>query len=455
MEFGVQFFPAVGPDQKGADHYWREALGLTQLAEQLGFTNVRTVEHYFLSYGGYSPDPLIFLSAAATLTRSLRLVTGAVLPVFNHPLKLAGQIGMVDAISGGRLEVGFARAFLPHEFARFGISMDESRARFDEGLELVRRLLEEEQVTARGRFHSFEGVTSLPRPTQKPRPPFWIAALSTKELFENAGTLGHYLMGIPLVGAHMQSLLQVYRDAWARAGHPGRGKVMLAFHMYCAETREKATAIARAPLNQYLKSIVDAASGWMSGVSSRDYPNYQKMIQSISEETFESQVEKSAAWIGTPDDIRHAIETYDREVGGFEFRLAAGQFWPDRPRRGGAVDAAVCARGDAALCARTGVDERPSPRSGPRATARLTFAANIYGSVGGGACSCEMAGTLRSGRVTCRSNRLAASFSTRRWCCSAMPPGRSARWKTVAAIVRRRCRGVSGPAIILLAATTG
>ena len=214
MEFGVQFFPAVGPDQKGADHYWREALELTQLAEQLGFTNVRTVEHYFLSYGGYSPDPLIFLSAAAAMTRSLRLVTGAVLPVFNHPLKLAGQIGMVDAISGGRLEVGFARAFLPHEFARFGISMDESRARFDEGLDLIRRLLEEEQVTARGRFHSFENVTSLPRSTQKPRPPFWIAALSTKESFENAGTLGHHLMGIPLVGAHMQSLLRVYRDAW-------------------------------------------------------------------------------------------------------------------------------------------------------------------------------------------------------------------------------------------------
>ena len=100
MEFGVQFFPAVGPDQKGADHYWREALELTQLAEQLGFTNVRTVEHYFLSYGGYSPDPLIFLSAAAAVTRSLRLVTGAVLPVFNHPLKLAGQIGMVDARKG-------------------------------------------------------------------------------------------------------------------------------------------------------------------------------------------------------------------------------------------------------------------------------------------------------------------------------------------------------------------
>ena len=256
MEFGIQFFPAVGPDQKPADQYWREALELTQLAERLGFTNVRTVEHYFLSYGGYSPDPLIFLSAAAAVTRSIRLITGAVLPVFNNPLKLAGQIGMVDAISGGRLEVGFARAFLPHEFARFGISMDESRARFDEGLEQVRRLLEDEKVTARGRFYSFENATSLPRPTQKPRPPFWIAALSTKESFENAGTLGHYLIGIPLAGAHMASLLQTYRDAWTAAGHGGCGKVMLAFHMYCADTSAKAAAVAREPLNQYLKSIV-------------------------------------------------------------------------------------------------------------------------------------------------------------------------------------------------------
>ena len=318
MEFGIQFFPAVGPDQKPADQYWREALELTQLAERLGFTNVRTVEHYFLSYGGYSPDPLIFLSAAAAVTRSIRLITGAVLPVFNNPLKLAGQIGMVDAISGGRLEVGFARAFLPHEFARFGISMDESRARFDEGLEQVRRLLEDEKVTARGRFHSFENATSLPRPTQKPRPPFWIAALSTRESFENAGTLGHYLMGIPLAGAHMASLLQAYRDAWAAAGHGGRGKVMLAFHMYCADTSAKAAAVAREPLNQYLKSIVDAASGWMSGVSSRDYPNYQKMIESLARETFESQVEKSLAWVGTPEEIRSAIESYHRGVGGFE-----------------------------------------------------------------------------------------------------------------------------------------
>jgi natural product biosynthesis luciferase-like monooxygenase protein len=318
MEFGVQFFPSVGPARKSPAQYWDEALALTLLADQLGFGHVRTVEHYFHSYGGYSPDPLIFLAAAAARTRNIRLITGAVLPVFNNPLKLAGQIGMVDAISNGRLEVGFARAFLPHEFGRFGISMDESRARFDEGLEQIRRLLTEENVTCRGRFHSFENVTSQPRPTQRPRPPFWIAALSTKESFENAGRLGHHLMGIPLAGAQMAELIKIYREAWRAAGHPGRGRVMLAFHMFCARSREQAAAIAREPLNIYLKSIVDAASEWMSGVASKDYPNYQKMIEFISKEDFDSQVAKGAAWVGTPDDICNRIAAYHAEVDGFE-----------------------------------------------------------------------------------------------------------------------------------------
>jgi hypothetical protein len=45
---------------------------------------------------------------------------------------------------------------------------------------------------------------------------------------------------------------------------------------------EAPAAIAGEPLNTYLKSIVDAASEWMSGIASKDYPNYQKMIELIS-----------------------------------------------------------------------------------------------------------------------------------------------------------------------------
>ena len=317
MEFGMQFFPDVGPEQKPAAQYFDECLRLAELGDTYGWGHVRTVEHYFLPYGGYSPNPIIFLTAIAQRTKKLRLITGAVLPIFNHPLKLAGEIGMLDAISGGRLEVGFARAFLPHEFARFGRSLDESRDRFTEGMEQVRLLLEQENVTSEGRFHRFRATTSLPRPTQLPRPPFWIAAIVTPQSFTDTGKAGHAIMAIPLAVKHMEELIALYRGAWRAAGHHGNGRVMLAFHMFCHENRETAWEIARDPMNRYLHSLVDAASDWAT-IASKDYASYKSMIDMLSKETIESQVASGAAWIGTPDDIAEQIERYITGMGGFE-----------------------------------------------------------------------------------------------------------------------------------------
>src|SRR6185437_1793756 len=263
MEFGVQFFPDVRPEEKSARDYFAESLDIAEEAEGLGFTHARIVEHYFHYYGGYSPNPMLFLAAASQRTRRMRLVTGAVLPVFNHPLKLAGEIGMLDAISNGRLDVGFARAFLPHEFRRFGVSPNESVERYREGIEQVDLLLREENVSHRGKFHTIENTTSLPRPTQLPRPKFYVAALTTPDSFEFAGRMGYSVMAIPMGGGKMRELLGLYREAWRKAGHPGDGEVMLAFHMFCHADGEQARAIARAPLNNYLRSLVDAAGDWM------------------------------------------------------------------------------------------------------------------------------------------------------------------------------------------------
>jgi len=102
MQFGVQFFPDVMPEEKSAEAYFQEALDLAEEADRLGYSHIRIVEHYFHYYGGYSPNPIVFLAAAAQRTRRARLVTGAVLPAFNHPLKLAGEIAMLDALSRGR-----------------------------------------------------------------------------------------------------------------------------------------------------------------------------------------------------------------------------------------------------------------------------------------------------------------------------------------------------------------
>jgi alkanesulfonate monooxygenase SsuD/methylene tetrahydromethanopterin reductase-like flavin-dependent oxidoreductase (luciferase family) len=318
MQVGIQFFPDIGPAEKSAQDYWAEALRLVSLCDRYGYSHVRTVEHYFHPYGGYSPNPLLFLAAAAQVTRRARLVTGAVLPAFNHPLKIAGEIGMLDALCDGRLDVGFARAFLPHEFARFGVPLDESRARFDEGVAQVRLLLEQEQVSSEGRFHSFRDVTSLPRPTQRPRPPFYVAALATPDSFARAGAAGYGVMAIPMAGGAMAQLIGIYRDAWARAGHPGQGTVMLAFHMLCHRDQAEAEALARAPLERYLKSLVAAASDWTAGAASADYPGYDKVIAGLAAETFDSQVEKCAAWVGTPQRILDTVATYRNQIGAFE-----------------------------------------------------------------------------------------------------------------------------------------
>ena len=318
MRVGIQFFPDIGPAEKSAQTYWAEALRLVALCDRYGYSHVRTVEHYFTPYGGYSPNPMLFLAAAAQVTRRARLVTGAVLPAFNHPLKLAGEIGMLDALCDGRLDVGFARAFLPQEFARFGVKLDDSRARFEEGIEQVRLLLEQEHVTATGRFHSFQDVTSLPRPTQTPRPPFYVAAMASRESFARAGAAGHGVMAIPMAGGAMAELIEAYRDAWARAGHAGTGTVMLAFHMLCHRDQDAAENLARGPLERYLKSLVAAASDWTEGTTSADYPGYDTLIAGLAAETFETQVAKCAAWVGTPARILDMVADYHRQIGDFE-----------------------------------------------------------------------------------------------------------------------------------------
>jgi alkanesulfonate monooxygenase SsuD/methylene tetrahydromethanopterin reductase-like flavin-dependent oxidoreductase (luciferase family) len=318
MDFGVQFFPCVGPAQVPPAAYFRDALDLTELADTLGFHHVRMVEHYFHPYGGYSPNPLLFLAAAAQRTRRLRLMTGAVLPVFNNPLKLAGEIAMLDAISNGRAEIGFARAFLPHEFLRFGVPLDESRTRFDEGLEVITQLLEREDVAFNGQFHHFPATTSLPRPTQLPRPPFWVAALATESSFVNAGRQGHSIMGIPVGGAEMARLIMAYRNAWKEAGHPGTGRVMLAFHMFVHEEPGEAARIARGPLNRYIASLVDAASDWTTGASSADYPGYDKIIAKLKGDSFETQVEEGSAFVGTPEEVTQQLRTFIARSGPFE-----------------------------------------------------------------------------------------------------------------------------------------
>src|SRR5262252_6969186 len=224
MKFGLNFFPSFRPSDYSTAEYFAQCLRLAERADQLGFNSVKTVEHYFFDYGGHSPNPVVFLAAVAARTTRIRPITGAVIPAFNHPVKLAAELAMLDNLSQGRLDVGFGRAFIPKEFEVFGVSLDESRARFEEGIDLITRLWTEERVSYEGKFRKFENVRLMPRPVQKPHPPIWIAAVATKDSFVWAGRHGYHVMIVPFASnlALVRELVQSYRDAWREGGHlPG------------------------------------------------------------------------------------------------------------------------------------------------------------------------------------------------------------------------------------------
>ena len=319
MKFGLDFFPDAHPSRVSAQQYFEDVLDLAEYADGHGFHAAKIVEHYFAPYGGYSPDPCLFLAACSQRTRRMRLITGAVLPVFNHPLKLAGQLTMLDAISGGRLDVGVARAFLPYEFDAFGVSMEESRARFEEGIEALIRLWTEENVTFEGKFHRFKNVTSLPRPTQRPHPPIWIAAVVSPESFVWTGERGYNLMVVPYIGeAHeLAEKIHLYRQAYRDHGHEARrgpGEVMMVFHLYVAPTLKEAQDEARAYMDQYLQTFKASASSW-TGRQSGQYKQYSALEQLLNEITYERILAETRALIGDPDHVTKQLEWVRKTFG--------------------------------------------------------------------------------------------------------------------------------------------
>jgi alkanesulfonate monooxygenase SsuD/methylene tetrahydromethanopterin reductase-like flavin-dependent oxidoreductase (luciferase family) len=118
--YGLNFFPTVDPATMPIAVWYDDCLELARLADELGFNSVRTVERHGRTYGGYCPNPILLLTALARCTTRLRVQTGAVVPAFHHPVRLAEDLSMLDHLSHGRLDVGFARAFIPSEFELFG-----------------------------------------------------------------------------------------------------------------------------------------------------------------------------------------------------------------------------------------------------------------------------------------------------------------------------------------------
>src|SRR2546425_7064743 len=176
MKFGTQNLLSIRDWQTPADVY-AHALAECKLADELGFDTVWLAEHHFSVYG-IAPSLPVLAAAVARETRRVRIGTAVVIAPFAHPVRIAEEWAMVDILSNGRLEFGLGRGYQPAEFRGLSISMEKTRERFDECLEVIRRAWTEERVTFEGEFYTVRDLRVLPKPIQQPHPPFWTAAAS-------------------------------------------------------------------------------------------------------------------------------------------------------------------------------------------------------------------------------------------------------------------------------------
>ena len=138
MEFGLFSLFDFFPDRQNEVEYYQDTLELSILAEQLGFDSVWFGEEHFYSFG-ICPSPQIFLTAVARETSRIRLGPAISLLPFENPLRKAEDFAMLDILSNGRLNFGVGRGIIGKHFEGFCIDPAESRARYQEALEIIRR----------------------------------------------------------------------------------------------------------------------------------------------------------------------------------------------------------------------------------------------------------------------------------------------------------------------------
>jgi alkanesulfonate monooxygenase SsuD/methylene tetrahydromethanopterin reductase-like flavin-dependent oxidoreductase (luciferase family) len=162
---------------------WHEFLRRCRHVEALGFDQLGLADHLVDWAGGKGPWFELWsqLSAIAMATTRIRLATLVAQIPLRNPALFALQALTADHISGGRLDLGLGTGLeIDPSYRMMGIenwSAKERVARFGEYVEVVDRLLSQEETTYRGRYYQVDAASLRPRPVQMPRPPILIAAM--------------------------------------------------------------------------------------------------------------------------------------------------------------------------------------------------------------------------------------------------------------------------------------
>jgi alkanesulfonate monooxygenase SsuD/methylene tetrahydromethanopterin reductase-like flavin-dependent oxidoreductase (luciferase family) len=230
-------------DRQEAARSMATAIRQYQMAEEAGFDWVSISEHHY-SPGLMTPNPGILAAAVTQQTSRVKIaLLGPLVPLIN-PVRAAEEIGMLDALSNGRIVVLFLKG-TPNEHATYGTNPAETREITQEGVELILRAWTEPQPFSwEGRFFRFRTVSVWPRTVQDPHPPVFYSG-NSEESAEFAGRMGLSIAIGFAPPPKVKQQVDIYKRAAREAGwEPTHDNVLYRGRMIIAETDSEANEIA-------------------------------------------------------------------------------------------------------------------------------------------------------------------------------------------------------------------
>src|SRR5205823_3862447 len=176
MNFAIAINMERKDPSQSLEQVAEQTLELVKLADEGGFEVAWALEHHGHEYI-LGPNPLLQLTHWAAHTQRIRLGTAVIVAPYWHPLRLAGEIGMADLLTAGRLEIGIARGAFQYEFDRMlgGMPQEQGGEHLREIVPVIKRLWAGD-YEHHGKHWSFPAATATPKPLQQPHPPLWVAA---------------------------------------------------------------------------------------------------------------------------------------------------------------------------------------------------------------------------------------------------------------------------------------
>lgn len=217
-EFDFNLIPGNGvpdhDDKEAVQRAFNHNLSLLASLEKRGFEGVFYSEHHFVD--SLSPTPNLLIAALAQRTEKLKIgVMGNVLP-FHQPWRLAEELGMLDYLTNGRLEIGVASG-VPPEFLFIGVPQEDIRPMYAEILDIVLQAGQQKILNYDGKYYQLDEVPISPRPRDEARRRHWITVYSDTSCRDAARRDCKICTGYQSVD-NAKIAYDAYRDEAARLG---------------------------------------------------------------------------------------------------------------------------------------------------------------------------------------------------------------------------------------------